>query len=416
MLITEPVLVDRFKKTRKRTESICEPLTIEDHVVQPVMDVSPPKWHLGHTTWFYEAFILSDHMEGYKVYQEEYAYLFNSYYESKGDRMLRTDRGNITRPSVKEVLAYRSYVDAHMEKFLENNLTEELEKILVLGLQHEEQHQELLMYDIKYILGNNPLFPAYVKRQEKVAAGERNEINWLEMEEGTYEIGFQGESFSFDNEHGRHKTFIHSSAVADRLVTNAEYLEFIQDGGYTDFRHWLSDGWDWVKSEQIHAPLHWHRDGDAFRIFSLNGGLVDPDPHAPVSHISYYEAAAFAKWAGYRLPTEYQWEVAATLYGSRDHGNFLEDNHLEAKAVFEGNNQLFGDLWEWTSSAYLPYPFYEAPAGALGEYNGKFMVNQMVLRGGSCATPREHIRKTYRNFFHAPLRWMFSGIRLAKYL
>ncbi len=416
MLITEPVLVDRFKKTRKRTESICEPLTIEDHVVQPVMDVSPPKWHLGHTTWFYEAFILSDHMEGYKVYQEEYAYLFNSYYESKGDRMLRTDRGNITRPSVKEVLAYRSYVDAHMEKFLENNLTEELEKILVLGLQHEEQHQELLMYDIKYILGNNPLFPAYVKRQGGLAAGERNAINWLEIEEGTYEIGFQGESFSFDNEHGRHKTFIHSSAVADRLVTNAEYLEFIQDGGYTDFRHWLSDGWDWVKSEQIHAPLHWHRDGDAFRIFSLNGGLVDPDPHAPVSHISYYEAAAFAKWAGYRLPTEYQWEVAATLYGTRDHGNFLEDNHLEAKAVSEGNNQLFGDLWEWTSSAYLPYPFYEAPAGALGEYNGKFMVNQMVLRGGSCATPREHIRKTYRNFFHAPLRWMFSGIRLAKYL
>ncbi len=415
MLATQTHLLEKYLLTRRRTESICQPLTPEDHVVQPVVDVSPPKWHLGHTTWFYEAFILCDHMEGYQVFHEEYAYLFNSYYQSKGDRMVRTDRGNMTRPSVKEVMAYRSYVDAHMEKFLENGLDERLEYILTLGLQHEEQHQELLMYDIKYILGNNPLFPAYQSR-DTATTGQAGPVNWLEIPEGTYEIGYQGEGFCFDNEQGRHKVFLHAAAVSDRLVTNREYLEFMQDGGYADFRHWLSDGWDWVNQEEVRAPFHWHLDGDTWKTYSLQGGLKALDPDAPVSHVSYYEAAAYAKWKGCSLPDEAQWEVAADLYGNRDSGNFLENEQLEALPATPGNHQFYGDLWEWTSSAYLPYPYYQAPDGALGEYNGKFMVNQMVLRGGSCATPKEHIRKTYRNFFHAPLRWMFSGIRLAKYL
>lgn len=413
MIAATTYLLEKYLQTRKRSEDICKPLTIEDHVVQPVVDVSPPKWHLGHTTWFYEAFILGEHMPGYKVYHNEYAFLFNSYYESKGDRMVRTDRGNITRPSVEEVLAYRSYVDAHMEKFLENDFPEALEQVLILGLQHEEQHQELLMYDIKYILGNNPLFPVY--REGQQASDSTHPVRWLEIPEGTYNIGFSGEGFSFDNEHGRHKVLLHDAAIADRLVTNQEYLEFIADGGYDDFRHWLSDGWDWVRQQGVKAPFHWHRDGEEWKVFSLNGGLKALDPSAPVSHVSYYEAAAYAKWARMQLPTEQQWEVAAGMYGEKSAGNFLENDYMEAVPAGE-RNQFYGDLWEWTSSAYLPYPFYEAPPGALGEYNGKFMVNQMVLRGGSFGTPRDHARKTYRNFFHAPLRWMFSGIRLAKYI
>jgi len=416
MLVTTTNLLEKYLSVRRRSESICSPLTPEDHVVQPIVDVSPPKWHLGHTTWFFEAFILCDHLPGYEVFHPEFAYLFNSYYESKGDRMVRTNRGNMTRPSVREVLAYRTYVDSHIEKFLENGTSESLEKILILGLQHEEQHQELLMYDIKYILGNNPLFPVYRQSAESGAHAVAGPVNWLEIPEGTYDIGFEGEGFSFDNEHGRHKVFLHASALADRLVTNAEYLAFMQDGGYEDFRYWLSDGWDWVNNQQVSAPFHWHRDGADWKSFSLNGGLNELNPEAPVSHISYYEAAAYAKWSGHELPTEFQWEVAAGLYGNPESGNLLENDLLEALPASPGNHQFYGDLWEWTSSAYLPYPYYKAPEGALGEYNGKFMVNQMVLRGGSCATPKDHIRKTYRNFFHAPLRWMFSGIRLAKYL
>ncbi len=415
MLTTISTLRDRFLHTRSQTEKICQPLTPEDHVVQPIVDVSPPKWHLGHTTWFYEAFILTDQLDGYKVFHDDYAYLFNSYYESKGKRMVRTDRGNITRPSVKEVMAYRSYVDAHMETLLEQGINEKTEAVLELGLQHEQQHQELLMYDIKYILGNNPLFPEYSPRNEPEVERGISDLGWLEIPEGMYDIGYDGQGFSFDNEHGRHQVFLHHSAIADRLVSNKEYMKFIEAGGYTDFSHWLSDGWDWVKKEEVHAPLHWHKDGSEYKVFSLNGGLVDMDPDAPVTHISYYEAAAYAKWAGCHLPTEFQWEAAAGMYGDSAKGNFLENGAMEPIASAK-NHQFFGDVWEWTSSAYLPYPYYQAPEGALGEYNGKFMVNQMVLRGGSCATPRDHIRKTYRNFFHAPLRWMFSGIRLAKYL
>ena len=387
MLLTTTDLLQKYLRTRNRSEEICKPLTIEDHVVQPVVDVSPPKWHLGHTTWFYEAFILCEHMPDYQVFHDEFAYLFNSYYESKGSR-----------------------------KFLEKPVSPELEKILTLGLQHEEQHQELLMYDIKYILGNNPLFPVYREGASVEGNSPAPEIHWLEIPEGMYDIGFDAEGFSFDNEHGQHRVFLHACALSDRLVTNAEYLRFMEDGGYEEFSHWLSDGWEWVKQEQVKAPFHWHYDGAVWKVFSLNGGLKDLDLAAPVSHISYYEAAAYANWAGYSLPTEFQWEAAAGLYGNPGSGNFLENDFLEAVPAAAGNHQFYGDLWEWTSSAYLPYPYYKAPPGALGEYNGKFMVNQMVLRGGSCATPREHLRKTYRNFFHAPLRWMFSGIRLAKYL
>jgi ergothioneine biosynthesis protein EgtB len=416
MLTKETTLLDQYKLTRRRTEEICDPLTPEDHVVQPVVDVSPPKWHLGHTTWFFEAFILQDHLSGYSLFNPQYHFLFNSYYESKGDRMIRTNRGNMTRPSVAEVLAYRQHVDQAMEAFLDQGIPQELEHVLAIGLQHEEQHQELLLYDIKFILGTNPLFPEYVSRSVIKKSNSEKSLGWLNVSEGTYEIGYQGDGFSFDNEHGRHRVFLHDYAIADRLVTNAEYLQFIRDGGYTDFRHWLSDGWDWVNTQEIQAPLHWHAKGESFMVYSLNGGLIPLEPHAPVCHISYYEAAAYAKWAGLRLPTESEWEVACNLYGDPSMGNFLEDNYLEAVASTSHNAQFFGDLWEWTSSAYLPYPYYEAPEGALGEYNGKFMVNQMVLRGGSCASPKNHIRPTYRNFFHAPLRWMFSGIRLAKHL
>lgn len=416
MLTTETTFLQRYIATRRRTEEICAPLTPEDHVVQPIVDVSPPKWHLGHTTWFFETFLLQDRLSEFSVFNPDFAYLFNSYYESKGDRMMRTDRGNITRPSVKEVLEYRNYVDQHMSTFLQEGLPDVLEEVFELGLQHEEQHQELLMYDIKYILGNNPLFPTYVSH----AVIKRNQpaapVEWLKMEEGVYEIGHQGEGFSFDNEHGRHSVFLHSYAIADRLVTNGEYLKFIHDGGYSDFRHWLSDGWTWVNEEGCHCPLHWHAHGDTFKIYSLNGGLKELDMNAPVSHVSYYEAAAYAKWAGYRLPTEGEWEVAAVKYGNPASGNFLEDEQMEPVANDSDAYHFFGNLWEWTQSAYLPYPYYEAPEGALGEYNGKFMVNQMVLRGGSYATPKEHIRSTYRNFFHAPMRWIFSGIRLAQHL
>ena len=417
---TAELLLNRFLHIRRQTEQICAPLQTEDYVVQPVVDVSPPKWHLGHTTWFFEEFVLKAGKKDYALYHPDYAFLFNSYYETVGARVVRTDRGNITRPSVKEVYQYRKYVNEQLSEYLQNEeITEHIRYVIELGLQHEQQHQELLIYDIKYILGGNPLFPVYAPRKTEVESQKKAmPAEWLEVAEGLYEIGWNktGE-FCYDNELGVHKVFLHGSKLMDRLVTNAEYLEFMEDGGYKNFRHWLQEGWEWVKMEQPQAPFHWHKiEGDWYR-FSLHG-LEKVDPVAPLSHVNFYEADAFARWKGMRLPTEYEWEVACRKYSPQ----VPENANMQDSAIYEPvprqkqNKQFYGDLWEWTSSAYRPYPFYQAADGALGEYNGKFMVNQMVLRGGSCATPRDHIRPTYRNFFHPHLRWMFSGIRLAQYL
>jgi len=415
MLAVESLPLTRFKSVRQRSENICKPLKVEDYVVQPMAEVSPPKWHLGHTTWFFEVFILVPHYAGYREFDPSFAFVFNSYYESKGSRVIRTDRGNLTRPSVGEVLKYREYVNVHMKTLLEQDPSDEVLQLLELGLNHEQQHQELLLYDIKYILGNNPLFPVYLP-DEYSASADPAPLEWLPIDEGKYPIGYNGAGFSFDNEHGAHEVFLHGAQIGSRLVTNGEYMTFIEDGGYAHFGHWLSDGWEWVKSAEVKAPLHWHLIDGEWMMYSMRGGLKPVNPASPVSHVSYYEAAAFAKWSGCRLPTEFEWEVACNRYGEIEKGNFADQDQLEEKPSVEGNHQFFGDLWEWTGSAYLPYPYYKVPEGAVGEYNGKFMVNQMVLRGGSFATPRDHIRATYRNFFYPNHRWLFTGFRLASYL
>ncbi len=414
MLIADKRKVtERFLAVRKQTENICSPLQKEDYVVQPIVDVSPPKWHLGHTTWFFETFILREHLKGYEVYDSDYNFLFNSYYETVGARVVRTDRGNITRPGVEDVYNYRKYVNQHMESFLEGDYDSSLDELIELGIQHEQQHQELLVYDIKYILGNNPLFPAYGEKKELLNTDVAN-FDWLQVDEGLYEIGFDGKGFSFDNEHGKHKAYLESFAIANRLTTNGEYIEFIEAGGYDHFKYWLSEAWTWVTENDIKSPEHWHLVDGLWYQYELNGGLSPIDLDAPVTHVSFFEADAFAKWKGLRLPTEQEWEVACRKYGEISNNSNFSNSEVFAPQIAVGN-QFYGDCWEWTASAYRPYPYYEAPDGAVGEYNGKFMVNQMVLRGGSCATPKDHIRSTYRNFFHPHLRWMFSGIRLAKY-
>lgn len=380
-------LKQAFDTVRQRSVSICAPLQTEDYVVQPVVDVSPPKWHLGHTTWFFETFVLQPNLNGYQVFNPDYNFVFNSYYESVGARVIRTDRGNLSRPGVADVYRYREYVDNEMGKLLAQNISKELHALITLGLNHEEQHQELLVTDIKYILGHNPLFPAYQEdytfKEQPVASS-----HFIALPAGIYEIGHTGDGFCFDNELNRHKVYLEEFSISSALVTNAEYLEFMKAGGYTDFRHWHAEGWDWVKTNNINAPLYWHEvDGDWMN-YTLKGFRAI-DPSMPLAHISYYEAAAFAAWKGLRLPTENEWEAAAPQLA-------------------------WGERWEWTESAYLPYPGFVKAPGAIGEYNGKFMVSQMVLRGGSVVTPPGHSRITYRNFFHPPLRWQYTGIRLAK--
>lgn len=413
--------LSRFQQIRTQTENICKPLQAEDYVVQPIVDVSPPKWHLGHTSWFFEEFVLSAHKPGYRLYHPDFAYVFNSYYESVGKRVMRTNRGNLSRPVVEEVYRYRAYINEQMAEYLqEQELSEEVRYIIELGLQHEQQHQELLVYDIKYILGGNPLFPVYKKETGRaVRQGKAvRPAGWLEVPEGVYQLGWdKPQEFHHDNEVGVHKVYVQECRLMDRLVTNAEYLEFMADGGYTDFRHWLLEGWEWVKAEKIVAPFHWHKVEGEWHRFSMHG-LEKLDLQAPVSHVSFYEADAFARWKGMHLPTEAEWEVACRKYAPKVPGkaNMQDSGLFEPQPVEGDNNQLYGDLWEWTGSAYRPYPYYTVAEGALGEYNGKFMANQMVLRGGSCATPRDHIRPTYRNFFHPHLQWMYSGIRLAQYL
>ncbi len=380
------------------------------------MDVSPPKWHLAHTTWFFETFVLSN-SPGYKVFNDDYGFLFNSYYESVGKRVLRVNRGLMTRPTIDEVMDFRQFVDERMEAFLTSgSVPSDLLPVIELGLQHEQQHQELLLYDIKYILGHNPLFPPYRENGPSQPSGSPAELHFLPVGEGLYEIGYEGNEFHFDNEEGVHKTFLHDFAIANRLVTNGEYLEFIQDGGYSDFRHWLSEGWEWVKAGQIKAPHYWYEIDGQWHNYTLHG-LQKVDPNLPVAHVSYFEADAFARWKGLRLPTEFEWEVACRKYAPEipESANFVDQRQF-GPTVESDEYQFYGNLWQWTSSSYLAYPYFKTVEGAIGEYNGKFMVNQMVLRGGSYATSSNHIRPTYRNFFHPNLRWLFNGIRLAKHI
>ena len=390
-------LLEQYRGVRQASEAICRPLQKEDYVVQPVADVSPPKWHLGHTTWFWETFLLARHQPGYELYNPDYNFVFNSYYETIGARVIRTDRGNLSRPSVEEVYAYRKYVDGAMEKLLAGDIGEALRPIILLGLNHEQQHQELLYTDIKYILGHNPLFPAWSDRDidrqnddgrtgRSVAAGQGSGL--LRVKAGIYEIGYKGDGFCFDNELSRHKIYLDDFEIAGSPVTNGEYLAFMEAGGYSNFIYWHAEGWDWVKTHQVKAPLYWHFIDGQWYQYTLSG-LRPVAAEQAVCHISYYEAVAYAAWKGMRLPTEGEWEVAS-----------------------EGFE--WGQRWEWTESAYLPYPGFKKAEGAIGEYNGKFMVNQMVLRGASVATPANHSRETYRNFFHPHLRWQFTGIRLAR--
>lgn len=381
-------LAEKYLSIRKYSEQLCEPLQTEDYVVQPVEDVSPPKWHLGHTTWFFETFILKPYVENYQPYREEYNFVFNSYYETVGNRVIRTDRGNLSRPSVNEIYQYRQYVDEAMIKFLSSEIDAQVLNLLILGFNHEQQHQELLQTDIKFILGNNPLFPIYSVNKSEVLDIEDTNAEMLHISEGTYEIGFDGSGFCFDNELNRHKVYLNKFSISNLLVSNQEFLEFIEDGGYQNFNFWHSEGWDWVNTNKVDAPMYWHKvDGDWMN-YTLKG-LHKINPTAPVTHISYYEAYAYASWKGMRLPTEFEWEIAAKSFN-------------------------WGERWEWTESAYLPYPGFSKAPGAIGEYNGKFMVNQKVLRGGSVATPEGHSRISYRNFFHPHLRWQYTGIRLAK--
>lgn len=380
-------LLATYQSIRQYTETICKPLKTEDYVVQPVVDVSPPKWHLGHTTWFFETFILQPHYKTYKVYDPDYNYVFNSYYETIGARVIRTDRGNLSRPSVEDIYKYRKHVDNAMSDFLSDELPKEIKETLILGFNHEQQHQELLLSDIKYILGHNPLFPLYNEEGiERV--GVRPSGNFMQVDEGVYEIGFSGKGFCFDNELNRHKVYLNAFEIATSLVSNQAYLEFIEAGGYTDFRFWHADGWQWVKDNKVQSPLYWHLVDDEWNVYNLDG-LKPLAGDQPVTHVSYYEASAFAQWKGMRLPTEAEWEVASDQFD-------------------------WGQRWEWTESAYLPYPGFAKAPGAIGEYNGKFMINQMVLRGASVATSPGHSRNTYRNFFPTNLQWQYTGIRLAK--
>lgn len=376
-----------YETVRQRSEQICMPLKTEDYVVQPVPDVSPPKWHLGHITWFFETFILKPNVTGYKEFNPDYNYVFNSYYETVGARVIRTNRGNLSRPTVEDIYAYRNYVDEAMANLLRKPVLAELQELLTLGFYHEEQHQELLWADIKYILGHNPLFPAYA---EQYPQGENfnGDAFFIGIKSGLYQIGHKGKGFCFDNELGRHTVFLPDFEISNTTVTNAEYLDFISNGGYQNFRFWHAEGWDWVKNNEIKAPLYWHYIDEKWFNYTLNG-LKPVNLEEPVCHISFYEAAAFANWKGMRLPTEFEWEVAADQFN-------------------------WGRRWEWTNSAYLPYPGFITAPGAIGEYNGKFMVNQMVLRGAADVTSPNHSRKTYRNFFQTNARWQYTGIRLAK--
>ena len=371
----------------RQTEQLCQPLNVEDYIPQAVEFASPPKWHLAHVSWFFEEMILKKYLCNYPVFSEDFGFLFNSYYQTLGTRALRAERGLMTRPTVADVYQYRQHVDTHMTELLSSALTTEVMELVLLGINHEQQHQELLLTDLKYVFALNPLSPVYDKNANLLADANVGE-GWLSVDEGIYEIGHDGDGFCFDNELARHKVYLGDYQISRALVTNGEFIEFIEDGGYQQFQHWLDEGWAWVCENQLSRPLYWQKSGSDWSYYTL-AGLKPVDPNAILAHVSYYEANAFAAWKNHRLPTEFEWEVAS---GSFD----------------------WGKRWEWTSSAYQAYPQYSISEGAVGEYNGKFMVNQMVLRGASVATAKAHSRKTYRNFFQPHHQWQYSGIRLAR--
>ena len=381
-------LINQYNDVRAYTEQICKPLQTEDYVVQVAEFASPAKWQLAHSSWFFETFVLLPHLPEYKLFNIDFPYLFNSYYNNAGDRVLRAKRGNLTRPTTNEVYAYRKHVDTAMGQLLQQKLDADLVQLVTLGLHHEQQHQELLLSDIKYMFGQNPLFPAYDVETSLLDQESNRESGHVKISEGVYTIGYQGDGFCFDNELGVHKVYLHDFEIQKGLVTNGEYIEFIEAGGYKDFNLWLDEGWSWLKQNQVSKPLYWHQLDGQWMHYTLKG-FQKIKENDILKHISFYEAMAFAEWKGMRLPTEFEWEIASSQLN-------------------------WGLRWEWTNSAYLPYPGFKKAPGAIGEYNGKFMINQMVLRGASIATSPKHSRPTYRNFFHPNAQWQFTGIRLAK--
>ncbi len=409
---THPQLRARYAHVRAFTEELSAPLTPEDQTVQSMPDVSPTKWHRAHTSWFFETFLLAPSLEGYQLFHPAYSFIFNSYYEAVGARYPRAARGLVSRPGVAEIADYRGHVDAAMDDLLAGPRRHECEELMTLGLHHEEQHQELLLMDVKHVLSCSPLQPAYRPLAARPPS-EAPKAEWIDHPGGTVEIGYRGAGFCFDNEQPRHPVLLGPFSIADRPVSCGDWLAFMDDGGYERPELWLSEGWYAVGEQSWTAPLYWSRppDGDGWRIFTL-GGERAVDPAEPVCHVSYFEADAYAHWAGARLPTEAEWEVVAAGSPLPEEG-FADLNYLHPRPA-NGTPSMYGDVWQWTSSAYSPYPGFRAAAGAVGEYNGKFMVNQYVLRGGCCATPAGHTRATYRNFFPAGARWAFSGLRLAR--
>lgn len=411
-------IAQRYRSVRKMTDKLCEPLSPEDCVVQSMPDASPAKWHLAHTSWFFETFVLVPHAPDYRVFHPQFNYLFNSYYNAVGKRHPRPQRGLLTRPSQTDVIRYRAHIDDAMSGLLESSsgeLPTRLANIIEIGLNHEQQHQELMLTDLKHLFSLNPIFPAY-HTDESGSTAETTPMEWIEFPGGISQIGHQESTFCFDNELPVHEQLLQPFRLGSRLVTNGEFRQFIADDGYQRPELWLSDGWDTVCKHEWRAPLYWQtQDHDrSAALFTLSGlrTLADAEP---VCHVSFYEADAYARWAKARLPTEAEWETAAQQQQSHA-GNFLEDEHLHpiaSSARPESLSQMFGDVWEWTASAYLAYPGYRPFPDGLGEYNGKFMCNQFVLRGGSCATPQSHIRATYRNFFPPTARWQFMGFRIA---
>lgn len=403
-------LAEYYLQTRSLTLALCKHLEPEDYVVQSMPDVSPAKWHLAHVTWFFEHFVLTPHLHSYRPFNEQFDFLFNSYYYSVGKMHLRPKRGLLSRPTVTEILEYRTHVDQAMRELLiAEACNVEIEQLIVLGLNHEQQHQELLLTDIKHVFSCNPLKPAVNPSLSVPPAEIPDEHSFVTVISGIREIGATGNGFYFDNETPRHRELLHEHSIGSRLVTNGEYIEFVRDSGYEDSELWLSDGWAVINDRGWNRPLYWGEDHTSE--FTL-GGMRDLDLHAPVSHVSYYEADAFARWAGARLPTEAEWEIAAAP--SAVEGNLLDCDYWQPVASGNGCSQFFGDVWEWTSSSYSPYPKFKPWRGLLGEYNGKFMCNQMTVRGGSCVTSIDHIRASYRSFFYPDARWQFLGIRLAK--
>jgi ergothioneine biosynthesis protein EgtB len=414
------LLEQRFVAVRALSLALAAPLSDADATVQSMPDASPTKWHLAHTTWFFETFVLRDHVPEYRLHDERFPFLFNSYYEAEGRRHARDRRGMITRPTLDEVRAYRAHVDAALLAAL-STLPAAAQELVALGCHHEEQHQELLVTDILHLFSENPLEPAIWPAEHKVPVAMPAPLRWIEGREGLVGIGHSGdlgggtaaEDFAFDCEGPRHTALLAPHALADRTVTNGEWAAFVADGGYWNPRWWLADGWAWVKAEGIAAPLYWEERDGGWTRFGLDGRRAI-DPAAPVTHVSLYEADAYATWAGGRLPTEFEWEAAAAAFDPAGGNQMDVAGPVEPRPATGHGGGLFGDVWEWTGSAYRPYPGFRAVEGAVGEYNGKFMSGQFVLRGGSCATPRGHVRASYRNFFYPHQRWQFTGVRLAK--